>query len=142
MSDLTAKAAYLKGLADGMNLDESKSENKLFRGIIELLNEITNEFTELNDEVGFISDRIDDFDGELDEIAELLSDCGCGDGCDCGDEDGECFNVACPTCKQNIILNMETFNDEATCPLCGEEIEFDFDFEDENDDNIDTNFEG
>jgi len=141
MSELTAKAAYLKGLADGMKLDADKDCSKLLLGIIDLLNEMTSEFTELSDEVGFIADCIEDFDGELDEIAELLSDCGCGDGCDCGEDNGESFKVACPTCQQNIVLNMENFNDEATCPLCGEEIEFDFDFDFGDDEDSDSGFE-
>ena len=133
MNDLTTKAAYLKGLADGMKLDETKDANKIIISMIDLFSEMAEKFDMLDNEVGFLADSLDDIDGELDEIAEILSEC-CGD-CDCGgfDDEDDCFEVNCPTCKQNIVLNMEEFDDEAACPICGETIEFDFDFSDDLD---------
>jgi len=133
MSDTTAKAAYLKGLADGMKLDENKDCNKLLLSIIDLLGDVAGEISELDNEVGFLADCVEDIDGELDEIAEILSECGCDEGCGHNHGDrNETFEVACPTCKQSIILNMETFDDQATCPICGEEIEFEFDFDEDD----------
>jgi len=131
MSDLTAKAAYLRGLADGMKLDDGKDCNKLILSIIEFLSESAERIDELDSEVGFLSDSIDEMDDELDEIAEIFAEIG-GDCGGCGEHcDDNKFEVACPTCKKNIALNMEDFDDEALCPFCGEEIEFDFDFGDE-----------
>jgi len=131
MSDLTAKAAYLRGLADGMKLDESADSTKLTRAMLDLFNEMAVQIDSLDSEVGFLSDSMDEMDGELDEIAEIFSEIGadCG-GCGGNHDDNE-FEVACPTCKKSISLNMDEFDDEAQCPFCGEEIEFDFNFDDE-----------
>ena len=131
MSDLTAKAAYLKGLADGMKLDENTDTNKLIKAMIEMFGDMADKIEALDSEVEFLADSIDDIDDELDEIADILSDCAGGD-CDCGlsDDENNCFELICPACNKNIILNMDEFEDEIACPLCGEEIEFDFDFND------------
>ena len=37
MNNTTKKAGYLKGLLDSMTLDESKTSDKLLKGIVELL---------------------------------------------------------------------------------------------------------
>ena len=41
MSELTNKASYLKGLADGMKLDTEKNEGKLLAEIIDFLSMIS-----------------------------------------------------------------------------------------------------
>jgi len=136
MSDLTARAAYIKGLADGMKLDENKDSSKLMLAMIEFLEEIAENIDALDGETGFLADCVEQIDGELDEIAEILSDCDCVADCGCGfDHDGgedDRFEFVCPTCQKSVVLDMDAFEDEATCPNCGEEIEFDFEFEDEN----------
>ena len=128
MSDLTTKAAYLKGLADGMKLDTDKDCNKIMLSIIELFGEMAEKIDAIDSETGFLADSIEDIDDELDEIAEILSDCG---ACECDldmldDDDG--FEVVCPGCQKSIPLDMDEFEDETICPFCGEAIEFDFDF--------------
>ncbi len=40
---ITEKTAYLKGLMEGMNLDESKPENKLIKAIVETLDAMSQE---------------------------------------------------------------------------------------------------
>jgi len=136
MSDLTAKAAYLKGLADGMKLDETTDVNRLTKSMIELLGEMAEKFDGLDGEVGFLADNIETIEDELDSIdSELdsISDILCGCDSNCGHDDDSDFEIICPACNQSIVLDMDAFDDEATCPLCGEEIEFDFNFDTEED---------
>ena len=138
MSNLEPKAAYLKGLADGMKLADS-DVNNLIKSMVDFLGEVAETVDGLDGEVEFLADNLEDVDSELDEIdkeldeiAEILSDCSECDGeCDHDfDFSDECFEVTCPACNQIIKLNMEALDDdEAKCPLCGEEMEFDFDFE-------------
>ena len=40
---LTERAAYLKGLADGLALDEAKPEAKLLKEVIAIIEDIANE---------------------------------------------------------------------------------------------------
>ena len=40
MSDLKKKVGYLKGLAEGLNLDETSKEGRLFNSVFDVLDEM------------------------------------------------------------------------------------------------------
>ena len=87
MSELTNKASYLKGLADGMKLDTEKNEGKLIAEIIDFLGVLSEKLELLDDEQGFIADKIDDMEEVIDIIGESVygdDDCDCDD-CNCDD---------------------------------------------------------
>ncbi|MEG2377669.1 MAG: hypothetical protein RSC43_04850 [Clostridia bacterium] len=131
--NLMQKAAYLKGLADGLEIDLSKKENKLLSAVIDLVDEMAFSVCELQD-------TTDEVENELDEIAEeLLSieneldcDCDCDDDdCDC--EDGVYYEVECPTCSEHITVDESLVaSGKIACPNCGESLEFEFDEDDED----------
>ena len=121
MSELTNRAAYLKGLADGMKLDTDKNEGKLLGEIIEFLNSVAAEVEALDQEQGFIADKIDDLEDEIDVIGNEVFD-----EYDDYDEDEE-YLVTCEECGEEIIVTEDDFEDgEVLCPNCGETIEFEF----------------
>lgn len=136
MSELTNKAAYLKGLADGLKLDTEKNEGKLISEIIGLLGLVTEKLDDLDDEQGFICDSIEELEDVIkiigDEIAEGIEhDC----DCDC-DDDEDLYKLICPTCDEEITITADDIDDRlVVCPNCGEEIELAFDCE--CDDNCD-----
>ena len=74
MDSLTSKAAYLKGLADGMNLDAEKAENKLLLKIIETIGEMA----EAVDDVCYANDELEelvhDLDEDLHDVEEIVYD--------------------------------------------------------------------
>ena len=47
--NLTEKAAYLKGLMDGMNFDKNTNEGKLIAGIIDMMDDLALSVTDLED---------------------------------------------------------------------------------------------
>ncbi len=119
MSDLTNQAAYLKGLADGMKLDTEKNEGKLLNEIIGFLGSLATELDLLDQEQGFIADKIDDLEDEIDVIGTEVFD----EYCDCDDE----YQITCENCGEELIVAEEDLEDgEILCPTCGETIEFDF----------------
>ena len=59
MSELTKRASYLKGLADGMKIDTETNEGKLLSAIIDFLNDMADEVEAIDEEQGFIADAID-----------------------------------------------------------------------------------
>ena len=81
MSEITNRAAYLKGLADGLKLDAETTEGKLLNEIITLLGDMAQDIEDLDEEQAFIEDRID----ELEEIVDVIGDDVFGDDYD--DED-------------------------------------------------------
>ena len=45
MYDLNEKVSYLRGLAEGLGLDENTNEGKLFTHIIDILDDMANAIT-------------------------------------------------------------------------------------------------
>ena len=67
MNYLYQKVSYLKGLAEGLEIEESSKEGKLLLQIIEALEDFADVMNELND-------KIDDVDEYVDFMAEDLAD--------------------------------------------------------------------
>ena len=133
--EITEKVAYLKGLAEGMKLD-SKKERKLLSVIIDVLEDIALELSDIEDaqeELGegldAVSDDLEDVEdllyGEDDEDSEYeLDDLG---------EDEDCYATTCPTCEESIYFDESVLEDgEVICPNCGEKLEFDLESLDED----------
>lgn len=125
MSELTNKASYLKGLADGMKLDTEKNEGKLIAEIIDFLGMLSEKIELLDDEQGFIADKIDDMEEVIDIIGESVYG---DDDCDCDCDDDEALYITCETCGEQFeIMDEDLMDGSINCPNCGQEIEFDFD---------------
>ncbi|MBR2831635.1 MAG: hypothetical protein IKE57_01770 [Oscillospiraceae bacterium] len=130
---VSEKVAYLKGLAEGMGIDENAKEGKILKTVIDILEDVALEIEDLNDGLDIVSE-------DLSDVEELLFDededdgC-CSDDCCCGDEDEDYeFEVECPSCGETIVLCESDLDlGEITCPSCGEKLEFEFD-EDEDED--------
>ncbi len=136
MAYLSEQAAYLKGLAEGMNIDDTKSEGKLLLKIIDVLDEMAATIEELDEEVLDNTERIDEVEDCLDDVCEDLYDdddecCGscCSDDDDFDDEDDmDFYEVECPSCKEKVYFDEDMINDEVlVCPNCNEKIEIEFD---------------
>ena len=121
MSEITNKAAYLKGLADGLKLDETTTEGTLLSKIIELLSDISEEIEGLDEEQAFISDKVEDLESLVDLIGKRTFD---------GDDE-DVYTLECDKCGAEIDFTSEDIDDIASgdfvCPECGKTIELDFD---------------
>lgn len=119
--NITEKAAYVKGLAEGLALDKKSPEGKLFNAIIDLLDDMALTVSDLEESVDSVADQIDLMDEDLAELHEQLDD---------EDEDEELdedlYQVVCPSCGDEIYLTDSILEDgEMLCPNCGEKLEFD-----------------
>ena len=65
---ITEKTAYLKGLLEDMNLDDSKPEGKLLKAIVETLDTMAAEVADLNKETEYIEDYLDELDYDLGDL--------------------------------------------------------------------------
>ncbi len=142
---LSEKAAYLKGLMDGMKLDTDKDENKVLAAIVDMLQDVAENVTDLGDVVDTISDELDCIEEDLDTIDEYLMDDeedeDYDDDYDEDEDDDEydfgddevIYEVKCPTCGEVINIDEEMLDEgSTTCPNCGEELEFDMDESEED----------
>ena len=138
--NISEKAAYIKGLADGMKLDESTNEGKLLKNIIDLLGDFAREIEDLNENALDLAEEIDELSDDLAVVEDALEEC--EDCCDCDcDEDDECccdddepvfYEITCPNCGETISVDEEVLNYASIdCPKCGEKLEFEFDDDDD-----------
>ena len=135
---VTERVSYLKGLAEGLDIDASTKEGKLLNAIIETLDDLAFEVSDMQEVIGELGEQVDMIDEDLDALEEIVyedeeDDCDCDCDCDCCD--GDLYEVVCPACGDSIYLDEEMVDEgEIDCPNCGEHLEFDFEEDDEEGD--------
>ena len=149
---INEKAAYLKGLMEGLQLDTEKAEGKMIAAIVELLGDVTKKLTNVEDTTIAISDELDEIEEDLDAIEDFIMDEEDDyddddyedddedfddddydeEGFDFGDEDTTIYEVKC-ICGNVIAFDEETLEaGSIICDECGETLEFSFEDEDED----------
>ena len=149
---INEKAAYLKGLMEGLQLDTEKAEGKMIAAIVDLLGDVTKKLTNVEDTTIAISDELDEIEEDLDAIEDFIMDEDDEDydeddyddddfdddeedyeeGFDFGDEDTTIYEVKC-ICGTVIAFAEETLEaGSIVCDECGETLEFSFEDEDED----------
>ena len=131
---LSERTAYLKGLMEGMKIDTETNEGKLFKAIVDTLDDMALTVSDMEDVVDAVCDELDSIEEDLDTIEEyLLDDEEDDEDYEEDDEDDEfdfgdetIYEVKCPSCGSVINLDEEMLEAGAIdCPDCGEELEFD-----------------
>ena len=140
---ISEKAAYLKGLMDGLELDTEKAEGKMIAAMVELMGDMAKRLADVEETTIAISDELDEIEDDLDAIEDFImglddddyADDGDEDdedwddedgdeGFDFGDEDTTIYEVTC-ACGNIIDFDEETLErGSIVCPNCGETLEF------------------
>ena len=112
---ISEKVAYLKGLAEGLDLDTVKSkEGKLISVMIGILEELAMSVEDLEDNASNLGEEIDTLSDDLADVEKIVFD---------EDEEGyddDWFEVECPSCGADILVDDEALADgEVECPSCG-----------------------
>ena len=149
---ISDKAAYLKGLMDGLKLDTETSEGKMIEAIVDLLGDVTKRLTDVEETTIAISDELDEIEEDLNAIEDYILDEDededddweyddddeewddeedYEEGFDFGDPDSTIYEVEC-ACGELINFDEDTLEEGSIiCPNCGETLEFSL--EDEED---------
>ena len=149
---ISEKAAYLKGLMDGLKLDTEKPEGQMISAIVDLLGDVTRRLADVEETTINICDELDEIEEDLDAIEDFILDDEDEDedwdlddyddddwdddedykeGFDFGDEESTIYEVKC-VCGEVINFDEETLEKGSMiCPNCGETLEFSFDDEDD-----------
>ena len=123
--EITEKVAYLKGLIEGLGVDNSTKEGKVILAIVDILDDIALTVTDLEDSADMLGEQLDALD---EDVSELYEDVYGDDDDDEEDYDGELYEVTCPTCEEVICIDEDMLDEgEIACPNCGEKLEFDLD---------------
>ncbi len=121
------KVSYIKGLMDGLNLDDS-NENKVLKAIVDVLEDIAADVEDIEEDTAELSERIDAVDEDLAAVEDLVyDDEECDEDEEFFDDEDDIYEVTCPKCNDIIYLDSEMLENEGIdCPNCGTELEFDF----------------
>ena len=65
---------YLKGLIDGLDLDPNKKETKVFKAIIDVLENLTEDMDDMTEGLELVGDQIDAVDEDLADLEEFVYD--------------------------------------------------------------------
>ena len=143
---IVEKAAYLKGLCEGLGVDPDSRDGKLWGALNELLSDMAHEIEDLQSGSLDFADTLDEFGDELSYLEELTCDLDRPE-----DFDDEFCSGDCGSCELDCSLADEDADEEedepdedadeesdeelsydgvlydVKCPVCGEEITFDED---------------
>jgi len=130
--NLTEKAAYLKGLADGLDFDKETKEGKLIAALIDMVDALAAKVEELDLDVEELNDYCEELDEDLHDVEEVLLDdmddydCdGECDECEFADECDFCegpYEIECPGCGETVCFDEDVDPTDLACPACGKKL--------------------
>ena len=127
---ISEKVAYLKGLAEGLNIDTDKSkEGKLINVMIGILEEIGLAIEDLEENSLALGEEIDVLSDDLADVEAVVFDDEDEDDED-EDEDEEFdddwFEVECPNCDEVLVVDEDALEEGyIKCPNCDTEYSLD-----------------
>ena len=137
---ITEKAAYLKGLYDGLGLsEESTKEAKMLGAIVDVLQELALRVDENEESISTLDDEVYDLFEALDNQED-----------DEDEDDGEGFHdlyededdeelelelpaeIPCPACGEDVLITPDDLAEGVKeCPHCGKELQIELEAEDD-----------
>ncbi len=129
--NMKEKSSYIKGLLEGLAIDETKPEGKIIAALVEAVDELSAEVEklktdmedygeyveELDEDLGMVEEVVYDLDDE-DEDDECDFDCDNCDDEDCELRDGDFYCAVCPKCGEKIYFDESADPSEIVCPSC------------------------
>ena len=111
MRDISEKVSYLQGLSEGLNISEGSPHGKIISGMLNVLNEIADELSNLQEEFEEMKEYVESIDDDLFELEEnVLED--------------EFMEIECSNCKEKLYVEYDILDDddviEVICPRCNE----------------------
>ena len=115
MEHIFEQVAYLRGLTDGLGIDETTKEGKLLVKIVEVLEEFAEVIVDLDEEVEELTEFMDIVDEDLADLEEFAYEM----------DDDEFDEFECPNCGTIMYVDEDEFDEEGNvelvCPECKEE---------------------
>ncbi len=120
---LTEKVAYLKGLMEGLEIDETKSEGKIIKAMADVLEDMALTVADLEDEVESLDEYVSEMDEDLAAIEDIAYEDDENDDDDYDEDwddedDTEFYEVMCPHCGEVVYLDEDIDPTDVTCPAC------------------------
>ena len=128
--NISEKVAYLKGLAEGLNIDTEKSkEGKLINVMIGILEEIGLAIEDLEENSLALGEEIDVLSDDLADVEAVVFADEDEDDYDEDEEeefDDDWFEVECPNCDEVLVVDEDALEEGyIKCPNCDTEYSLD-----------------
>jgi ribosomal protein S27E len=125
--NITEKVAYLRGLAEGLSIGDETKEGKLFRVVIDVLEDIALELEDMSENELDLGEEIDQISDDLALLEEeVYGECCCDDEDEDDEDEDEAvfYTVRCDACGNVITIDEDVLAlGTLSCPGCGEPIE-------------------
>lgn len=131
------KVSYIKGLAEGLKVDESTNEGKVIAAILDVLGEMAQNLAEVDEELDDVADVMTDLEESVSDLEDDIYGVDEDedeeyDEDDFGDELDEMYETTCPKCGNTIRFDYDqAANEQLDCPNCGAHLEFSLDGDDD-----------
>lgn len=154
------KAAYLKGLAEGLGINDGTPEGKLMLAIIDVIDSVAKDVEDLeansaelasaidglSEDIAYVEDLaiggienedecdFDECDGDFEPeiVTECSGECAGCSGCGEAKQEEQEYEVSCSKCGEVITVYKSDLEfGSILCPSCNSELEFDLDTEED-----------
>ena len=129
--NLTEKAAYIKGLTDGLELDKTTKEGKILAAMLDVLSDIAENLNEVDNELNDIADVMTDMEESVADLEDIVYDIDDEDEDydddydDFDDDFDDLYELRCPECKNTIRMDeAQAANGSIDCPNCGAHLSY------------------
>lgn len=116
MAKIKERVAYLQGLTQGLNIGSNSAEGKLLLNIIDVLDDMAEEFNHLQVVQEDLETYVESMDEDLTDLEEEVYE---------EVDNDEFVEVKCPTCNETVSFESDILQDddvEVSCPHCGDTV--------------------
>ncbi|RDC49431.1 zinc ribbon domain-containing protein [Acinetobacter sp. RIT592] len=120
MKYLYEEVAYLKGLAEGLEISEETKEGKIINKIVDVLESFADAIVELEEEQIELIDYVESIDEDLSDIEDDIYEEEDDDDED-DDEEYNYIEMECPNCNDFVEIDEDLLYNEdidIVCPNC------------------------
>lgn len=138
MGFIKEKVSYLKGLAEGMDINEGSKEGKMLLAMINVMDEMALFVEDIEEAQNEMGEHVIEIDEDLETVENAIFGkegrkyCNCGCDCDCEES---LHDVECPHCNEKFELEEDMIDDDNNfieCPHCHNCIDVEWESSDED----------
>ena len=132
MYELLEKVSYLRGLVEGLGINEDSKEGKIIVNMTDLLDDIVSAMAELDASQSDLDEYVETIDEDLSDVENFLY--GDEEDDDDGIDDKQYVEVECPHCHKDVYFDEKEFDneDDLVCPNCHDNIYTEQEIDDKN----------
>lgn len=130
---ISEKVSYIKGLAEGLALDDSTKEGRIIGAMLDVLTDIADNLNEVDEELDDVASVMTDIEESVADLEDEVYGEYEDDEEDDFDEDdlGELYETTCPACNNTIRFDYEQAEKGGMdCPNCGQHLQFELEDDD------------